>query len=53
MLQGPVIRGEQMLFDAVRRKLAAHPRRRPANPAISSGQRAAPLTQYPGLTPVA
>src|SRR5450830_1911187 len=34
-----------MLFDAVRRKLAAHPRRRPASPAISCGQRATPLTQ--------
>ena len=35
----------QMLFDAMSRKLAAHPQRRPASPAISSGQRATPLTQ--------
>ncbi|QLG93556.1 hypothetical protein HZF02_17020 [Pseudomonas yamanorum] len=34
-----------MLIDALGRKLTANQRRRPASPAISSGQRATPLTQ--------
>ncbi|WP_313285486.1 hypothetical protein, partial [Pseudomonas sp.] len=40
-----MIQGEQMLIDALGRKLTANLRRRTASPAINSGQRATPLMQ--------
>lgn len=40
-----MIQGEQMLIEALGRKLTANLRRRTASPAISSGQRATLLTQ--------